>query len=221
VSPDRWLAWLARLAGVLCWPFVRFDIDGGGELNRSLGPVVLATDHRSLFDVVAGLIVFHRYQRYPRVLIERSFVESRWTGAFARAIGAIPVDRASHGGAALASAVAALRSGVTVLLLPEGRLHWDPADPLSTGPAATGVSRMAAEAEVPVVAAGMVGTESVWPAGTQFPRLRPLRRALVVVRVADAPVAFRHEDDHRQRTEQVMEEVRALMAQASLAASTA
>jgi hypothetical protein len=43
----------------------------------------------------------------------------------------------------------------------------------------------------------------------------------VVVRVADAPVAFRHEDDHRQRTEQVMEEVRALMAQASLAASAA
>jgi 1-acyl-sn-glycerol-3-phosphate acyltransferase len=218
MSPERALAWLARIAKVLCWPFVRFDVDGGKQLNHELGAVVIVTDHRSLFDVVAGLIVFHRYQRYPRVLIERSFVESRWTGPFARAIGAIPVDRANRRGQALAAAIETLRSGSTVLLLPEGRLHWDPDHPLTTGPAATGVSRIAAGAGVPVVAAGMVGTERVWPAGARFPRLRPFRRAVVTVRIADAAVALEGDDD-RDRTEQVMADVRRLMAEASAASS--
>ncbi|MFN8017112.1 MAG: hypothetical protein U0P45_03215 [Acidimicrobiales bacterium] len=66
MRPETALAWLARIAKVLCWPFVRFDVQGGEELNHQLGPVVLAVDHRSLFDVAAGLIVFHRYRRYPR-----------------------------------------------------------------------------------------------------------------------------------------------------------
>lgn len=215
VSPERCLAWLARFAGALCWPFVRFDVDGGRQLNRELGAVVLVTDHRSLFDVVAGLIVFHRYRRYPRVLIEKSYVENRWTRPFAHAIGAIPVDRTHHHGHASAAAVEALRSGATIVLLPEGRLHWDPDDPLSTGSASTGVSRIAAATGAPVVAVGMAGTEAVWPPGTKFPRLRLFRRWVVRVRISDAPVAFESDDDHRVRTEQAMADVRRLMTEAT------
>jgi 1-acyl-sn-glycerol-3-phosphate acyltransferase len=217
VHPDRALAWLARIARFLCWPFVRFDIAGGTQLNEELGAIVIATDHRSMFDVVAGLIVFHRYRRYPRVLIEQGYVDSRWTKPFARAIGAIPVDRTKGTGGALQAAVDELRAGTTVLLLPEGKLHWDPDDPISTGPASTGVARMAAAAEVPVVAAGMVGTEKVWPAKAPLPRLNPFRRPVVTVRIADRPVPIAS-DDPREATEQVMADVRRLMAEAQAAA---
>ena len=217
MHPDRALAWLARLARLLSWPFVRFDIAGGEQLNRELGAIVIATDHRSLYDVVAGLIVFHRYRRYPRVLIEQAYVDSRWTKPFARAIGAIPVDRSKGKGGALAAAVDELRSGTTVLLLPEGRLHWNPDDPISTGPTSTGVARMAAAAGVPVVAAGMVGTERVWPAGARLPRLVPYRRPIVTVRIADRPVPI-DTDDPREATDAVMADVRRLMAEAQGAA---
>ena len=220
MRPETALAWLARIAKVLCWPFVRFDVKGGEELNHQLGPVVLAVDPRSLFDVAAGLIVFHRYRRYPRVLIEKKYVDAAWTRPFARAIGAIPVDRKDKTGDPLRAAIDTIKAGATVLLLPEGRLHWDPEQPLSTGRAATGVARIAAGAGVPVVAAGMVGTERVWPATSKLPRPPLFRRVPITVRIADAPVEF-ESDDPREQTEAVMAEVRQLMAEAQAAADAA
>src|SRR4051794_26680357 len=79
MRPERALAWLARVAWVLSWPFVRFDIDGGDAVNSQVETGIIAVDHRSLFDVVAGLIVFHRFHRYPRVLVEKKYVDSKWT----------------------------------------------------------------------------------------------------------------------------------------------
>jgi 1-acyl-sn-glycerol-3-phosphate acyltransferase len=216
VQPETALAWIARFLRVVCAPFVRFDIAGGEELNQRVRAVVLAVNHRSLFDVAAGLIVFHRYRRYPRVLIASPYVEGRWTGPFARAIGAIPVDRGGRDGRAVGAAVEVLAQGATVLLLPEGRLHWDPADPLSTGPAATGAARIARAADVPVVAAGMVGTERVWARTHRAPRLNPLRRATVCVRVADHPVEL-GDHDARAATEVVMAQVRRMMTEAQAA----
>lgn len=214
MQPERALAALARLARILTSPFVRFDIEGGTGLNERVGACVIVTDHRSLFDVVAGLIVFHRYRRYPRVLIEKKYVDSKWTRPFARAIGAIPVDREAGGGAAFAAAEAALRSGLSILVLPEGRLHWDPAHPITTGRASTGASRLAAQADAPLVAAGIVGTERVWPATNKLPSFNPFhRRRLVSVRVGDD--AFVPDgEDHRERTDQLMAEVRRLMSEA-------
>jgi putative phosphoserine phosphatase/1-acylglycerol-3-phosphate O-acyltransferase len=216
VRPETALAWIARVLRVLCAPFVRFDLAGGEELNQRIRAVVLAVNHRSLFDVAAGLIVFHRYRRYPRVLIARTYVEGRWTGPFARAIGAIPVDRGARDGRAVEAAVEVLAEGATILLLPEGRLHWDPTDPISTGPAATGAARIAAAADVPVVAAGMVGTERVWARTHRVPRLNPFRRPTVCVRIADHPVELR-DLDPRAATEAVMADVRRLMTEAQAA----
>jgi 1-acyl-sn-glycerol-3-phosphate acyltransferase len=221
MQPERALAALARVARVLTAPFVRFDVEGAEGINGRIGACVIVTDHRSLFDVVAGLIIFHRYRRYPRVLIEKRYVVSKWTRPFARAIGAIPVDREAGHGEAFAAAEAALRSGLTILILPEGRLHWDPANPLTTGRASTGASRLAAAAEVPIVPAGIVGTEEVWPARSKLPRANPFRRRRVVtVRIADDPVALDGQD-HRERTDLVMAEVRNLMAAATEAAEAA
>ena len=218
MRPERALAWLARVAWLLSWPFVRFDIGGGEDVNRNTPTGIIIVDHRSLFDVVAGLIVFHRYRRYPRVLVEKKYVDSKWTKPFARAIGAIPVDRAAGRGEAFRAASDALQSGITILLLPEGRIHWDPEQPLSTGPSSTGVSRLAEVSGVPVVAAGMIGTERVWPATRHLPYLNPFkRRPVVTVRVSEHPVELTG-DDHAERTEQAMADVRRMMAVCQAAA---
>jgi putative phosphoserine phosphatase/1-acylglycerol-3-phosphate O-acyltransferase len=218
MRPERALAWLARLARILSWPFARFDIDGGDAMNRAVKTGIIVVDHRSLFDVVAGLIVFHKYRRYPRILIEKKYVDSKWTRPFARAIGAIPVDRAAGRGEAFAAAVAALDAGITILLLPEGRIHFDPDRPFETGSTSTGVSRLAEASGAPVVAAGMIGTEQVWPGSRTLPYLNPFRRrAWVTCRISDRPVAFAG-TDHHERTDQVMADVRRMMHEAAAAA---
>jgi putative phosphoserine phosphatase/1-acylglycerol-3-phosphate O-acyltransferase len=217
VKPERALAGLARVAKVVSAPFVRIDMQGAEKINDEIEVCILAANHRSLFDVAAGLIAFHRYRRYPRVLIEKKYVDSKWTRPFARAIGAIPVDREAGHGQAFAAAVAALHDGLTILVLPEGRLHWDPTDPISTGRASTGVSRLAEASGMPVVAAGMVGTEEVWPASSPLPRFNPFRRRRpVTIRVSDVPVSLTG-DDHRARTDQVMASVRDQMRRAAAA----
>ncbi len=209
MSPERNLAWLARVARVITIPFVRYDIRGGRCVHeQDVG--VVAANHRSLFDLVAGLVCFHHFERYPRMLIERRYVEGRWTGPLARAVGAIPVDRDAGGRAAFDAAVAALRDRVPVILMPEGKLHWDPHDPRSLGPTKTGVSRLARGSSMPVLAAALSGTERIWPPGARLPRLNPFRRKTVVCNLAD-DVLWLTSEDHRANTDRIMEAVRALM----------
>lgn len=212
IPPERWLAGLARVCWFFTVPFVRYEVRGG-RCAVDLRVAVIAANHRSMFDVVAGLICLHRFGHYPRLLIHRTYVEGGWIGPFARAIGAIPVDREGAAGASLDGAIVALRSGVPVVVMPEGRLHWDPDAPLSTGPAKTGVARLATGAQVPVVPVALVGTERVMPRGARLPHFNPFRRKVVFCRVADDPLWLPGED-HRADTEAVMAEIRRLMARA-------
>jgi 1-acyl-sn-glycerol-3-phosphate acyltransferase len=206
------LAWLARIAWLLTVPFVRYELRGG-RCAKELKVGIIAANHRSMYDVVAGLIGLHHFGHYPRLLVERQYVEGGITGPFARAIGAIPVDRGGDPRTALDDAIAALRDGVPILVMPEGRLHRDPDDPTTTGPAKTGISRLAVGAGVPVVPACVIGTEAVMPPGARFPRFNPFRRKQVLMLVADDPL-WLEGDDHRANTDQVMKEIEALLREA-------
>lgn len=209
MHPERTLFRLARVLAVLTAPFVRYEVRGG-RCVPELRAAVVAANHRSMFDVVAGLVCLHRFGRYPRLLIERRYVDNRWTGPFARAIGAIPVDRDAGGGAAFGAAMDALHDGVPIILMPEGKLHWDPGHPRSIGPTKTGVSRLAVGAGVPVLPAALSGTERILPPTGRLPRLNPFRRKTVVCNVADE-VLHLTSDDHRANTDRIMEAVRGLM----------
>ena len=213
MNPERNLAWLARIARVLTVPFVRYDIRGG-RCAAELRVGIIAVNHRSMFDVAAGLVCLHHFGHHPRILVERKYVEGKWTAPFAKAIGAIPVDRRAGGGSSVAAALAELRSGIPIVVMPEGKLHWDPDDPISTGPARHGVSRLARGADVPVVPAALVGTERVMPGDARFPRVNPFRRKTVVCNVADDPM-WLASDDHAANTEAIMAAIRGLMAEAS------
>jgi 1-acyl-sn-glycerol-3-phosphate acyltransferase len=98
--------------------------------------------------------------------------------------------------------------------MPEGRLHWDPEQPLSTGRAKTGISRLAVGADVVVLPAALVGTEQVFPAGAKVPHLNPFRRKRVIVNVCDEVMVLTG-DDHAGNAESVMAEIRRLMADAA------
>lgn len=212
MGPDARLKWIARIAAVLTAPFVRYEIRGGASVpDLTVG--IVAANHRSLFDVVAGLIALHRFRRYVRVLIARKYVDGKWTAPVSRAIGAIPVDR-GESGPVFDVAVGALRDGIPILVMPEGRLHWDPDEPLSTGPAKNGISRLAVGADVVVLPAALVGTERVWPSTAKLPHLNPFRRKRVIINVADEPLVLTG-DDHEANTELVMAEIRRLMAEAA------
>ncbi len=200
---------LAGVARVLAAPFVRFDIRGGA-CCRDLHVGIIAVNHRSLFDVVAGLIALDHFGRYPRLLVAEKYVRSAWTAPFARAIGAIAVPRGG-GDAVVAAGVAALCEGIPLLVMPEGRLHRDAADPTTTGPAHRGVSRLAVGASTIVVTASLRGTDRVWPATAPLPRLNPFRRKVVVVRVADEPLRLVG-DDHQANADAVMADIRRMLA---------
>ena len=204
MRPERNLALLARVAWVLTAPFVRYDIRGG-RCAKELSVGVIAVNHRSMFDVAAGLICLHHFHHYPRLLVERKYLEGKWTAPFARAIGAIPVDRRAGGGTSFEAAMAAMKEGIPIVVMPEGKLHWDPEHPRSMGPTRTGISRLAVGAGIPVVPVGLSGTEKVMT-GNGRPRLNPFRRKTVVCNVADDPI-WLEGDDHRANTDRVVEAI--------------
>ncbi len=209
-TPERNMARLAVIAKVLTAPFVRFELHGQDYVAET-HVAIIAANHRSFFDVPAGLIALHHFKRYPRLLVASTYFERRATRRFVRSIGAIPVDRERKSGTAASAAVEALREGVPILVMPEGRLHWDPSHPLATGPVRPGVSRLAVAADVPVVPVAISGTETVWPASKRLPRFNPFRRKTVVIRLSGSLLHFEN-DDHEANTGEVMANIRALLA---------
>jgi 1-acyl-sn-glycerol-3-phosphate acyltransferase len=163
-----------------------------------------------MFDVAVGLIAWRRFGRYPRLLVAREYVQGRASGRLARALGVIPVDRGRGRSDAIGAAVASLRAGRSVLVMPEGRLHVDPVDRTTTGRAHTGVARIAWAARAPVMAAAVVGSDEVWPKEARYPRPRLGHRRLVTVRIADQPLWLQGQDA-RADTERVMVAIRELL----------
>ena len=84
LTPERVLAGLARVFRVLGAPFVRYEIHGGG-CATDLHVGIIAANHRSLFDVIAGLVCLHHFGHYPRLLVERRYVEKGLVGICAAA----------------------------------------------------------------------------------------------------------------------------------------
>ncbi|MGC8463922.1 MAG: HAD-IB family hydrolase [Acidimicrobiales bacterium] len=175
------------------FPYARFDITGVSGIP-SEGPVLVAANHRSYFDVVALGIVAARLGRPVRFLAKQELFDAPVVGVLARSLGGIPVDRFGERGASLVEAAAALRAGEVVIVLPQGTIPRGEAffDPVLVG--RTGVARLAAETGAPVVPVGLWGTEHVWPRSGRLPRVAGvLRPPTVTVRVG-SPLALAGSD---------------------------
>jgi putative phosphoserine phosphatase/1-acylglycerol-3-phosphate O-acyltransferase len=175
------------------FPYARFDIAGVDHVPSS-GPVLLASNHRSYFDVAALAIVAAQIGRPVRFMGKQELFDAPVIGRIARALGGIPVDREAHSGAPMREAAAALRAGEVVLVLPQGTIPRGEAffDPVLRGK--TGVARLAAETGAAVLPVGLWGTEQVWPRSSSIPTMTTvLRPPMVTVRVG-SPVPVGDED---------------------------
>ena len=147
----RLAAWIAfRTMDVQRW---QFDVRGTGHLPRR-GGAVIAANHIGFWDFFTiGRHPYFAFGRPVRILAKDSLFDVPVFGRVMRAAQHIPVHRA-EGADALRTAVAALRAGELVLVLPEQTIS--PA--LELLPFKTGAARMAAAAGVPLVPAASWGS---------------------------------------------------------------
>jgi putative phosphoserine phosphatase/1-acylglycerol-3-phosphate O-acyltransferase len=157
------------------FPYARFDLTGVEHIPAK-GPVLLAANHRSYFDVAALALVAARLGRPVRFLGKKEIFDAPVVGTIARAIGGISVDRGSGSDRPLRAAEAALRAGEVVIVLPQGTIPRGEAffDPILKGK--TGTARLAAATGAVVVPIGLWGTEKVWARSARTPDFTLVRR---------------------------------------------
>ena len=151
----------ARLAMTPIWlQRWRLDVEGLEHVPTS-GGAVMVLNHSSFVDFfTAARMPFLRLGRPVRILAKASLFRSRVVGPFMRAAGHIPVERGA-GRDALRAAVAALRRGEFIGVLPEQTISPS----LELLPFKSGAVRMAQEADVPVVPAVSWGSHRFWTTG--------------------------------------------------------
>ncbi|MHB8437678.1 MAG: HAD-IB family hydrolase [Acidimicrobiales bacterium] len=155
------------------FPYARFDVDGTEHIP-SRGPVLLASNHRSYFDVAALALVAARMNRPVRFLGKREIFDAPVVGQIARAIGGISVDRGARTDQPLRDARRALEAGEAVVILPQGTIPRGRAFFSPELKAKTGTARLAAMTGAPVVPVGLWGTEHVWPRSSRLPNVTNL-----------------------------------------------
>ena len=153
----------------LSWPFVhglyRYRAYGT-ELLPAQGGYVLAAGHVSNFDPWAlGIAIWPR--RFLRFMAKSELFWFPLSGLLS-AGGAFKVDRGTSDRAAIRTAVDLARSGHVIAMFPEGTRRRKGLRKRHAAQAHTGAARIALEAGVPLVPAGIKGTDGL-------ARLRPLR----------------------------------------------
>jgi 1-acyl-sn-glycerol-3-phosphate acyltransferase len=163
-------SWLYSLVAVLSWPVltVLFRLRATGRENVPDGGCVLAANHWSNFDPwPLGMPLFPR--RFLRFMAKK---ELFWLplGWIVRAGGGFRVDRGKRDQQAIDTAVALCREGHAVVMFPEGTRRRKGLRKRYEARWHTGAARIALEAGVPLVPAGITGTD-------RLGRLGPLRVA--------------------------------------------
>jgi len=162
-------SWLYLLVGGTSWPVLKtvFRYRAAGLENvPAEGGFVLAANHLSNFDPwPLGLALFPR--RFLRFMAK---AELFWfpLGAIITAGGAFKVRRGERDEGAIRTAVALARDGHAIVMFPEGTRRTKGLRKRREARWHTGAARIAIEAGVPLVPAGIAGTD-------RLTRLAPLR----------------------------------------------
>ncbi|MBL7500125.1 1-acyl-sn-glycerol-3-phosphate acyltransferase [Frankia sp. CNm7] len=160
---------------------LKLDIRGQEHIPATGGGVVLI-NHVSYLDfALAGVPFWHAQKRMVRFMAKKSTFEHKVSGPLMRGMHHIPVDR-SAGAGSLRAAVEALRAGELVGVFPEATIHPH----YCLAPFKSGATRMAAEANVPVIPMVLWGSQRVLTKG-QPRNLRKARHTPVSITVG-APV---------------------------------
>jgi 1-acyl-sn-glycerol-3-phosphate acyltransferase len=169
-SPPR-PSWLYLLVGAVSWPVVKFVFRHratGVENVPSVGGFVLAANHWSNFDPWPLAMPFFP-RRFFRFMAKAELFRFP-LGSIIRAGGAFKVRRGEQDEEAIATAIALVREGQAIVMFPEGTRRRKGIRKKHEARWRTGAARIALEARVPLVPAGIAGTE-------RLARLGPLRVA--------------------------------------------
>jgi 1-acyl-sn-glycerol-3-phosphate acyltransferase len=142
----RFVATLARLLLRAFWRFRAL----GTEKVPAEGPVIVACNHVSYFDPPALGCALRRPIRY---MAKRELFAIPLLGPLIRGLGAYPVDRSRHTGAAIKQSLAVLQAGAAIGIFPEGTRNRDGAVKPHIG-----VALLAARSGAAVVPAYVEGT---------------------------------------------------------------
>jgi 1-acyl-sn-glycerol-3-phosphate acyltransferase len=156
--------------GVLSWPLVKgvFRLRARGLDRLPEGGFVLSANHISNFDPWAlGYPLFPRRQLRFMGKVE---LFNPLLGPILRAGGAFPVRRGERDTGAIDTAVDLARGGEIVAMFPEGTRRVKGLVKKREARPHTGAARVALQADVPLVPAGIAGTD-------RLTRLGPLRVA--------------------------------------------
>jgi 1-acyl-sn-glycerol-3-phosphate acyltransferase len=164
-------SWLYLAIGALSWPVVKLLFrlrTKGTEHVPASGGLVLAANHLSNFDPWPLALPFfpHRFFRFM------AKAELFWfpLGLVVVGGGGFKVRRGEADEEAIATAVALARDGHAVVMFPEGTRRQKGLRKKHDARWRTGAARIALEAGVPLVPAGIAGTD-------RLARLGPLRVA--------------------------------------------
>jgi 1-acyl-sn-glycerol-3-phosphate acyltransferase len=164
-------SWLYLLVGGVSWPVVKLVFRHratGSENVPSSGGFVLAANHHSNFDPWPLAVPFFP-RRFFRFMAK---AELFWfpLGSIIAAAGAFKVRRGEQDEEAISTAIRLVREGNAVVMFPEGTRRQKGLRKRHEARWRTGAARIALTADVPLVPAGISGTD-------RLARLGPLRVA--------------------------------------------
>jgi 1-acyl-sn-glycerol-3-phosphate acyltransferase len=148
----------------------------GVENIPARGGVLLTANHISVLDPLVLALAPAARGRTVQFMSSREFGDLPVWGWALRKTRQIPVRRGAGDWAAIEQVARVLRGGSIAGIFPEGRVGDGPA----VQPGKKGAARIALAAGVPVVPAGIWGTQERWPrTGLRFGR--PIRSEIAVV----------------------------------------
>lgn len=150
------------------------------ELLPKSGPVIIAPNHYTDFDVIVVGLTIWKLGRAPRFFAKASLFQVPVLGWMFRRVGLIPVER---GGATAARALQAARAeveaGRLVVMYPEGSLTRDPENWPMRGK--TGAVRLALQSGAQLVPMATWGALRILPRWSHRVKLWPPRQGVDVI----------------------------------------
>jgi 1-acyl-sn-glycerol-3-phosphate acyltransferase len=167
-----------RVLKPLLRTWLRVRSEGAAHVPAT-GPVLIASTHRSHADSIALALAAGRPVHF---LGDLALTRAPVVGPLLPKLGMVPLRRGEVDTKALDVVRSLLAGGHAVVVYPEGSRSRDS----TVHRLRSGVARVAAELEVPVVPAGIEGIERAWPVG-QRPRLTGARVTVRFDRPYPAP----------------------------------
>jgi 1-acyl-sn-glycerol-3-phosphate acyltransferase/glycine/D-amino acid oxidase-like deaminating enzyme len=165
-----------RASAITRTPVSRIEFIDSSATTWPLGePAIYVANHRSIFDVVAGLLTFKRLGVHPHLVVAQKYFKGG-AGKALDSIGALPALRGSD--ATINAAIAAVNGGDSVAFMVEGRIvSRSESEEAQYG---RGAFAVAAATSAPVVPIASWGTDQPWPHPRPWPLVRVPRARIAV-----------------------------------------